>query len=277
MNKIEEYKDKIKVLDTFFEKNLFSNYELDYLIKFENLINFSLGDLWKEMDKVWLEFSLDNTKPFSTQSIDKFYSHPVWILNGIFSSVDIDSQRHRLNIANYISKLNFHNVCDFGGGFGELCLNISKYSPFKEIDIIEPYPSKVLQSRIRGSKNINLKSNINKKYDVIVAQDVLEHLEKPIETAIFLIKSLNLGGQIIFANCFHPFILAHLPKNFHLSRSFAWIIQSAGIKYLNSFEDAQHILIFEKKSNYINYPLLYSKFFISLIYWRIRSNFSFLK
>ena len=73
----------------------------------------------EELDRVWDEYNLDNSKPLVSQAIGSYYSHPVWLMNGIFSARDITSVLHRQAIAKYLQSLHVSMVADYGGGFGE--------------------------------------------------------------------------------------------------------------------------------------------------------------
>ena len=42
----------------------------------------TLEQLWLLMDEVWVE--LDCDQKIIDERIDKYYSHPVWLLNGLF-------------------------------------------------------------------------------------------------------------------------------------------------------------------------------------------------
>lgn len=73
--------------------------------------------VWQEMDRIWEYFSLDNRQPLSDQPIAQFYSHPVWLLNGIFTHLDATSYQHRAAIAKYLNENKIKNIGDYGGGF----------------------------------------------------------------------------------------------------------------------------------------------------------------
>ena len=261
----------IKIWGQEIPLNLLNNDEIIYLEKYTNNEILTLEELWYEIDKIWDKFKLDNTKPFKGQKISDFYSHPIWILNGIYSSSDSLSTYHRQSIANYISnRENNILICDFGGGFGELSIQISKtLTHDKTINIVEPFPSKVGKHRISKYPQIIFTENLLDNYDIVIAQDVLEHVENPIEISINLVKSLKIGGQIIFANCFFPFIKAHLPKNFYLSLYFTWIMMCLGLTFKQNLEGSPHIQIFEKNGK-INYTSLKFKILIAKILWQLR-------
>ena len=253
------------------DTTLLSLFEYNYLLKFENQQVLDLEDMWIEMDRIWEEFNLDNKKPFTSQKIGDYYSHPVWILNGLFSMSNSDSVKHRSLISDYVKNLNKNTlICDFGGGFGELAIKIAEQNKLSRVTILEPYFSKIGFSRIVGLENIEIKSQFENHFDIIIAQDVLEHVEDPINLSKTLIDNLNHNGYIIFANCFHPFIKAHLPSNFHLARSFKWIMRSSGLKFIQSIPGASHIEVYQKNGHY-NKFIISLKIIFSQLFFKIRN------
>jgi len=261
----------IQILDKSFPEEIFDDVQLKYLKNFKFLSDFNISLLWKEMDHVWDDLKINNKLGFKYQSIGLFYSHPVWILNGVFSSVDRLSVQNRTEISNFINKNNkIKKIADFGGGFGQLASIISSNGLNDlEIDIIEPYPSKIAHHLLESFSNIEIKPILGSRlYDCIIAQDVLEHVENPLKVAQGLIKHLNNGGYIIFANCFYPYIKCHLPANFHLAKTFAWIMSSAGLTLHHNIEKAPYIQVFVKNSR-INKPAFICKFLLSIIYYKI--------
>src|SRR5690348_3323175 len=104
--------------------------------------------LWGEMDRIWNGFGLDNNRPLSTQRIAEFYSHPIWLVNGVFTAMDPESAGHRRSIAAYIRDLDVTQIADYGGGFGQLAVDIVAECPDASVSIVEPFPSKVALGRI---------------------------------------------------------------------------------------------------------------------------------
>ena len=251
---------KINVLGNFFPDKIFNLNEIKYLNNF-NLNNLKIKNLHNEMDKVWNEiFSSNQTKNFS-QKLSCFYSHPVWLLNTFFTKNDKESVSHRYSISLYIKKINARKVLDYGGGGGSLAEIINKSSGNIKIDIYEPYSSKYLKFCIKNKSNINIVSDLfNDYYDVIVAQDVLEHLVDPFKAVKEISKSINVGTHVIFANCFYPQIKCHLKRNFHLRHTFKHIIKYLGFTFVGNVDGASHaeIFIFSGKSNNLKFYTLYS-------------------
>ena len=160
--------------------------EVDEYVRTHQADRMTLADMWAETDRVWDSFGLDNRKPFENQPVAEFYSHPVWIVNGLFSAADPESLRHRAAIAQYaVRKLNVSSVADYGCGLGELARQIAIASEDAvRVDIIEPHPSKWGIEMAAAHPNVMFRSSFCDQYDLVVAQDVLEHTEDPIAVAL---------------------------------------------------------------------------------------------
>lgn len=199
-----------------------------------------------EIDRVWHALGLDNRRPFAGQPIRDFYSHPVWLMNGLFSVADPTSALHRRSIAALVAKLAPEAVVDVGGGFGALALLIREAAPSAKVHILEPFPSAVGEARVSGTPGVEIVSQLeDDAYDVVIAQDVLEHVEDPVGLAIELARTVRPGGTAIFANNFSPIIQCHLPQTFHLRYSFPLVMGALGLTHRGEIAEAQHALLFE--------------------------------
>jgi len=218
-----------------------------YISKFGDISKLPRQVLLDELDRVWINYGLDNSIPLSEQieHVSKFYGHPVWVLNGIFSELDPTSKGHREAIAQYIKNLNISRVADYGAGSGVLARFIAGATN-AQIDIIEPYPSDSLVENLICSSKINIIPHLVPDYDVIIAQDVLEHVDNPVDLAFDLINSTKMGGYLIFANCFYPVIKCHLPSTFYLRHTFSYVMSHAGLMLVESVKGAQHALVFKR-------------------------------
>lgn len=203
--------------------------------------------VWAEMDRVWRAHGLHNRLPLADQPVGAFYSHPVWLMNGIFTQVDPVSAGHRAAISNYLAASGARNIADFGGGFGSLALAIARAVPDARITLIEPYPSTAAVERVRQEFNVSITASMhNAGYDAVVAQDVLEHVEDPVQLAAQLAGAVREGGIVIFANCFHPLIQCHLPATFHLRHTFPLVMRALGLKHLGVVAGAEHAHAFRR-------------------------------
>lgn len=206
-----------------------------------------LNWLWEEMDRVWDELSLDNNARNDQEALGEYYSHPVWILNGIFSASDPISTDHRVSIATFLREKGKTKIADYGGGFGALAQAISRASPDADISIIEPFPSRVGINRLSHERRIRFLPKLeNGSYDAVVAQDVLEHVEDPVKLAFEIAAGLQDGGLAIFANSFFPVIKCHLPCTFHLRHTFSFVMRRMGLEFLGNVSGASHAQIFLK-------------------------------
>jgi len=238
--------DFLEVWGMKLSRSVLSTDEITYLSSLPISIP-SIQWVWKEIDRVWDSLDLNNKLSLESQAIAQFYAHPVWIMNGIFSALDPISFSHRQSIAKYVVESGHLRVTDFGGGFGELAKQILQLKSSMKVIIVEPYPSLLCKSRIQDEKNIQLFEKIVKdSQDVVIAQDVLEHVEDPILLAYILSDAIPVGGIVIFANCFHPYIKCHLPATFHLRFTFRFIMIFMGLSYIGCVPGANHAQIFRK-------------------------------
>lgn len=229
--------------------NLLSETDEKYLLGLPESLP-SVEWVWAEMDRVWNSYNINNRMALSGQAIAEFYSHSAWLMNGVFTSLDPVSEKHRDLISQFIADNAFKLVADYAGGFGELAIKKAKKSPNARIKIIEPYPSEFGLYRLKDQGNIEVSSMLGiDEYDVIIAQDVLEHVEDPVGLSISLAESVKDNGLIIFANCFYPVIKCHLPKTFHLRHTFRFVMAAYGLKYQGRMPGAEHVLVFKKTSN----------------------------
>jgi len=206
--------------------------------------------VWAEMDKVWRDLSLDNTKPLKNQAIDLFYKHPVWLMNGVFSSQDPLSLYNRQQISDFIKQMNAIKIADYGAGFGILAREIVRINPQAKIDIIEPYPSAFILDYNKDERNICYVENFrHSSYDLCIAQDVLEHVEDPIGLAFKIALQVKQGGFLIFANSFYPVIECHLPQTFHLRFTFPYIMASMGLKRCPHVKGVRYAKVYKRNGD----------------------------
>jgi 2-polyprenyl-3-methyl-5-hydroxy-6-metoxy-1,4-benzoquinol methylase len=222
----------------------------NYLSGFGKVSTLRREVLLNEIDRVWHELELDNSRRLSEQQekVAAFYSHEVWILNGLFSEHDPVSRGHRKAIAELIANLPVLRVADYGGGSGALARFIVERKSTAYIDIIEPFPAQIFKIKAANFRNVNFVSELSQQYDLLVAQDVLEHVDDPIDLALKLIESVKINGYLIFANRFYPDISCHLPSTFYLRHQFKRVMKFAGLEFLTVVPGAKHALVFKKIS-----------------------------
>lgn len=218
--------------------------EVDYLSRLP--VDLPMVDwVWDEMDRIWHYYKLDNRRSLSSQQIESFYCHPVWLMNGIFTATDSLSVSHRSIIADYIVSLGARSVADYGGGFGELARAITAASEIVAVSVIEPYSSTASSKRLQERSNIKyVPTLLPDSYDVVVVQDVLEHVEDPVGLSHDIACAVKKGGWVVFPNCFYPVIQAHLPCTFHLRHTFRFVMKALGLDYVGAIDGAPHALVF---------------------------------
>lgn len=209
--------------------------------------------VWREIDRIWYELGLNNSRSFSHQYIREFYSHPVWTMNGIFTMSDPVSLRHRRSLAAFLKSYTCSIVADYGGGFGTLAHEIVRQNISSSVYIVEPYPTSLALALLSGTQCIKFIADLSYSapYDVVIAQDVLEHVDDPVGLAFDLASVARPGGLVIFANCFYPVIQCHLPRTFHLRHTFPYVMQSMGLEYLGRILGVEHALAFRKRSQVV--------------------------
>ncbi|MCP5459187.1 MAG: methyltransferase domain-containing protein [Gammaproteobacteria bacterium] len=207
----------------------------------------NIAQVWRLMDDEWERCGAGYDKD-QLSAVRKFYDSPIWLLNGIFTECDTESVRHRDSIANWVAEQNPNLVVDFGGGYGALARKIAHICPYAKVVIIEPHPTDLARRLARDYTNLSFSSELPKNSDIIIAQDVLEHLADPLAVCSSLIQATREGGYLITANCFYPVIKCHLPSTFHFRYSFSLIIPYLGCTYIGVVPEVNHAQIFKKAS-----------------------------
>lgn len=189
-----------------------------------------LDELWQLMDDVWDELGLDNREP-DPEGLGRFYQHPVWALNGLYTEQDPESIAHRKAVADWLAARaaadNIKHVLDVGGGFGSLARLIAARG--MSVQVLEPYPSELGKARLSGVANAKFVATPEGVCDALVAMDVMEHVTDPAATLVEMIRWVRPGGLLLFQNHFAPCIKCHLPRNFHLNESFGQLARLCGL------------------------------------------------
>lgn len=207
-----------------------------------------LEDIWMMMDMVWDELGCDN-RSLSGEKIKLFYSHPVWLLNGLFIEQHELSLQIRNSVAEWIARNRavVNTVIDYGGGFGTLARMIAEKDGTIDVDIFEPFPSSLAVKKAANFSNLHFVSSFEKRYDCIICLDVLEHVDDPLALLSGMINNVRKGGYLVFANCFYPVIKCHLPSTFHFRYTFGFFMRLMGLKALGACGNS-HATVYVKIS-----------------------------
>ncbi len=191
--------------------------------------NPTLEQIWVLMDRAWAESGC-NQAHFDADCYSAFYSHPVWLLNGMFIEQHDESMRHREAIAEVIAQKCSSRLLDFGGGFGTLARCIAQRSAHTKVDIHDPFPPRHGIESCGPFSNIHFVSELHAStYDALVCTDVLEHVHDPLSLLVQMVQVVRPGGSLVIANCFYPVIACHLPCTFHFRHSFDRFCKELGL------------------------------------------------
>jgi SAM-dependent methyltransferase len=201
-----------------------------------------LDELWQLMDDVWDGLGLDNRQP-DPELLGKFYRHPIWTLNGLYTEQDPESIAHRNAVADWLAARvagRALRVIDVGGGFGMLAQLVSARG--MSVHVLEPYPTELGKARLARVANAKFITTPQDPYDALIAMDVLEHVPDPAATLVEMIRWVRPGGLLLFQNHFAPSIKCHLPATFHLNESFGQLARLCGLspmgRIAGSYTDA---------------------------------------
>lgn len=218
--------------------------EIEKLLKREKQGLDDLEQMWYLMDLIWDDCGCDNKK-LNWENIGRFYSHPVWLLNGLFIEQHDVSMGHRHAISDWIVINNLKNIVDYGGGFGTLARLVAKKDESINVNIYEPHPSEFGLKRASEFENINIIGELSEGYDCLMSTDVLEHVPDPLNDFSKMIKNVKLNGYLVIANAFYPMIKCHLPQDFHFRYSFNMFAKIMGFEVVGILEGS-HATIFKK-------------------------------
>ncbi len=189
----------------------------------------SLDQIWAALDFVWDSIGLDQRRP-DAASMDLFYAHPVWLLNGLFIEQHEESLLYRSAFTDWVASRRPGRVADFGGGFGTLGRMIARRLPEAAVEIVEPYPRKEGLRASVDVPNLSFQPALSGTYDVLIATDVFEHVVDAVGLLFAIEQHMRHGGALLAANHFRPSIKCHLPMTFHLEHSWDVFTALAGFR-----------------------------------------------
>ena len=223
------------------------------------------------MDHVWDELGCDQYI-YDSNILERYYRHPVWILNSIFIENHPASVQNRKDIVDSILKLSPKRILDFGGGGGLLARMIASQMPDIQIDIFEPYPSDFAISKCNIYPNIRFLNDLDGSlYDLVISTDVLEHVTTPLRLLNLMTTNTSDMGHLIIQNSFYPVIKCHLVSNNHFRFTFDVFAYFLGLNRVPNLSN-NFVPLYLKVSRHIfPWSIIYIFELISrLIFWPLR-------
>ena len=215
--------------------------ETDYIDSFQ-IENLSYKLLCQELNRVWRQLGCCNRLELIKQKdkIDRFYRHPVWRLNSLYSQTDPISKSIRSSIVRKIKDLDIDTVIDFGGGDGHLASLIRSKAGVKAF-VFDPYQNE-------RDLSIDQKELNGAQFDGLVCLDVLEHTDNPMNLIKQMAGMVRLDGYLIIGSCFYPVIDCHIPRSFYMRHIFSIVAFLFGFNYIGRVAGAEYVHVYRKVS-----------------------------
>ncbi|NJL83688.1 MAG: hypothetical protein HC890_13415 [Chloroflexaceae bacterium] len=139
--------------------------------------NLTLEKVWQLMDSAWDSLDCDNTK-LDLDKINKFYQHPVWILNALFIEQHDLSMQHRWSIAKWIdgNKDSIKHIIDYGGGMGVLAKTVASQNRNFCVDIYEPYPNEIALAYVTNNPEIRYINKLEKIIMIVLSAPMYSNM-----------------------------------------------------------------------------------------------------
>lgn len=237
--------NKINCLGASVPANLYPNSSHEYLSRFPELI--SIEQLWAEMDRVWLDCLRKYNFKLTDSFFAEYYTHPVWCLNSVFSSVDPASIHNRKSLIKAVSSLHVKTISDMGGGYGVFLQMLKEECPELKVILCEPYLDEQIESEL-AKKHIDVSRQVPLRADAYIFIDVLEHLVEPLSYLQSVLELAKINSYFIFGNCFHPVIKCHLPSTFYLRHTFPLASRLMGLSHVGNVKGAEYMQIYKLTS-----------------------------
>jgi 2-polyprenyl-3-methyl-5-hydroxy-6-metoxy-1,4-benzoquinol methylase len=176
------------------------------------------------------------------ESITSFYKNTE---HYIFDLINYNTEKRIEEVIYPIKYSTNKNILDFGAGIGEIAMRLSRYNNVYYYDISKPSTNFTQFVSNKTNRPLNFITNYKLlKYDIIIAVDVLEHLEAPIECIKSLKSLLNSNGIIITTGlCFaiNNNLPMHLKSNVFLRKTFDLYIKNNFLIYFYHVSDS-HVI-----------------------------------
>lgn len=206
---------------------------LKYLSADERTRGISLRRLWSVLDEAWDELNAERSKGVTDDFLERYYRHPVWLLNSAFSESDADTIADRMAAVRLTAHIQPRSVLDFGGGIGTAARTCAcMLENVERIDVVDigAYRSSI-ERHLQDFPTIRVIEKAEPPYDAILCCEVLEHVPDPIAVVRSLSSLLRIGGALGVSWSFAPGLKCHLPENFHLRNGMLWVTRCMGFGF----------------------------------------------
>lgn len=206
-------------------------------------------------------------KDFSNQ-VNKYYNHPIWLINGIWHESSNIAINDRLCPVELICENKPKRTLDLGGGIGTVARLISLKLPFVNIDIVDISElKKFTKQYLKEYKNISILKEPSGPYPAIISTEVLEHCIDPIKEVIRINRLLKRDGIFVATWCFTNVCKCHIVKNFYMKDIFDKLTIQLGFKFVKR-KGRGYKFIKTRDVNLLNIVIAYS----SSTFYRFKAN-----
>ena len=215
----------------------------------QQLRGITIKELWTLLDRAWFECSPPTDAHTNREFLSRYYAHPVWLINGMFSESDPGTVADRLSAVRFIASMKSKTLLDFGGGTGLAARLAAEMLPDLEADIFEVgTPDTGVLQHLSSHPRVRFVGDFNHRYDAIICTEVFEHVIDPVGVAIKLGAALKPGGMFVASWSFAPGIQCHLPQYFHLAKRMFWVLRALGYGFYGFERRASSVFAFIRHS-----------------------------
>ena len=142
----------------------------------------------------------------------------------IYDLIKFNSQGRIDSLLHPIRGINGYTILDFGGGIGLLSILLSHQNKvfYYDVESRTKQFAMFLNEKIGGKVTFldSLEEVYNKEYDMVIAMDILEHLENPMDVAYSLHKCVNKEHGLFYTTGMRFSINETLPMHIKKNMEF---------------------------------------------------------
>lgn len=173
------------------------------------------------------------SNPKTEQEIKEFYTFTPYY---VFALAYWHMKKYQRTLRRNMLNNSFGDVLDYGGGIGDLCLDIIKNSQCLSITYADvngktfDFAKWLFQKHKVSVKMTDLdKEKIQGQYDTIICIDVIEHILEPKTLIKSIVNSLKSNGRLIITNLEIEEVSAEDPMHFKIEFNAKEYLESLGL------------------------------------------------